>query len=90
MKTLAVVVVALPVAVLPVIHKNGKWLLSGSEDGKIIIWRTKDWETFGILKGHTGKINDLAIHPSGRVAILVSQDQTIRLWNLMTAKKLPF
>ena len=37
-------------------------------------------ETFGILKGP---------HISGRVAILVSQDQTIRLWNLMT-KKLPF
>ncbi|RLV91302.1 Protein MAK11 [Spathaspora sp. JA1] len=69
------------------VDKSGKWLLSGSEDGKIIIWRTKDWETFGILKGHTGRINDLAIHPSGKVAISVSQDQTIRLWNLMTAKK---
>ncbi|EGW35703.1 uncharacterized protein SPAPADRAFT_147233 [Spathaspora passalidarum NRRL Y-27907] len=70
-----------------VVDKSGKWLLSGSEDGKIIIWRTKDWETFGILKGHTARVNDLAIHPSGKVAISVSQDQTIRLWNLMTAKK---
>lgn len=68
-------------------EKSGKWLLSGSEDGKIIIWRTKDWEPFGVLKGHLDRVNDVAIHPSGRVAILVSKDQTIRLWNLMTAKK---
>ncbi|GMG39635.1 unnamed protein product [Ambrosiozyma monospora] len=68
-------------------HKNGKWLLSAGEDGKIVIWRTKDWEQFGILKGHTGAINDLAIHPTGRVAISVSDDKTIKLWNLMTAKK---
>ncbi|GME81056.1 unnamed protein product [Ambrosiozyma monospora] len=68
-------------------HKNGRWLLSAGEDGKIVIWRTKDWEQFGILKGHTGAINDIAIHPSGRVAISVSSDKTIKLWNLMTAKK---
>lgn len=68
-------------------HNSGKWLLSGSDDGKILIWRTKDWELFGTLKGHQGKVNDLAIHPSGRVAISVSTDKTIRLWNLMTAKK---
>lgn len=66
---------------------SGKWLLSGSEDGNIIIWRTKDWEIFGTLKGHKGRINDLSIHPSGRVAVSVAADKTVRLWNLMTAKK---
>ncbi|CDR43459.1 CYFA0S12e00716g1_1 [Cyberlindnera fabianii] len=65
----------------------GKWLLSGSEDGKLIIWRTKDWEMFGTLKGHQGRVNDLAIHPSGRIAVSVGDDKTVRLWNLMTAKK---
>lgn len=68
-------------------HKSGKWLLSGSEDGRINIWRSKDWELFGTLKGHQGKVTDLDIHPSGKVAISVSSDHTIRLWNLMTAKK---
>ncbi|TID29443.1 hypothetical protein CANINC_001966 [Pichia inconspicua] len=69
------------------LHKKGKWLLSASEDGTIMIWRTKDWEKFGILKGHRGSVEDLAIHPTGRIAISVGSDATIRLWNLMTAKK---
>lgn len=66
---------------------NNKWLLSASEDNKIIIWRVRDWENFGTLKGHTSRINDLDIHPSNRVAVSVSDDHTIRLWNLMTVKK---
>lgn len=69
------------------LHKKGKWLLSASEDGTIMIWRTKDWEKFGVLKGHRGSVEDLAIHPTGRIAISVGADATIRLWNLMTAKK---
>lgn len=66
---------------------NSKWLLSASEDNKIIIWRVRDWENFGTLKGHTARINDIDIHPSNRVAVSVSEDHTIRLWNLMTIKK---
>lgn len=70
------------------VKKNpNKWLLSASEDNKIIIWRVKDWENFGTLKGHTARINDLDIHPSNRVAVSVSEDHTVRLWNLMTVKK---
>lgn len=68
-------------------HKMGKWLLSASEDGTILIWRVKDWEQFGTLKGHKSAVNDMCIHPSGRVAISVSNDRTVRLWNLMTAHK---
>lgn len=64
-----------------------KWLLSASEDNKIIIWRVKDWENLGVLKGHTARINDIDIHPSNRVAVSVSDDHSIRLWNLMSVKK---
>ncbi|QLL34164.1 hypothetical protein HG536_0G00210 [Torulaspora globosa] len=65
----------------------GKWLLSASEDNHVIVWRVKDWENFGTLKGHTARINDVDIHPSNRIAISVSEDHSIRLWNLMTVKK---
>ena len=68
-------------------HKSGRWLLSASDDGTILIWRSKDWEKFGVLKGHRGPVYDVAIHPSGRVAVSVGADSTVRLWNLMTAKK---
>ncbi|CCK71434.1 Mak11p KNAG_0H00180 [Huiozyma naganishii CBS 8797] len=68
-------------------ESNGKWMLSSSEDNKIIIWRVKDWENYGVLKGHLKRVNDIAIHPSSRVAVSVSDDHSIRLWNLMTMKK---
>ncbi|XBW36731.1 hypothetical protein QEN19_002308 [Hanseniaspora menglaensis] len=66
---------------------DGKWLLSASEDKTITVWRTKDWEKFAVLKGHTKRINDLDIHVSNRVAVSISDDHSIRLWNLMSMKK---
>lgn len=66
---------------------TNKWLLSSDDVGKIILWRVKDWENFGTLKGHTKRINDIDIHPSSRIAVSVSDDHSIRLWNLMTIKK---
>ena len=66
---------------------NSKWLISASDDHNLVIWRVKDWENFGTLKGHASRINDFDIHPSNRIAISVSEDHSIRLWNLMTVKK---
>jgi protein MAK11 len=34
-----------------------------------------------------GRINSISIHPSGKIALSVSADKTVRLWNLMTAHK---
>ncbi|CAN6656864.1 protein Mak11p [Trichomonascus vanleenenianus] len=79
------------------LHHNGsitsleffkdKWLLSGAGDGKISLWRTKDWEVLSDMKGHKGEINDTAVHPTGKIALSVGVDRTLRLWNLMTGKK---
>ncbi|KAA8909612.1 hypothetical protein TRICI_004447 [Trichomonascus ciferrii] len=64
-----------------------KWLLSGAGDGKLCLWRVKDWEVLSEMKGHKGEINDVSIHPTGKIALSVGNDKTIRLWNMMTGKK---
>lgn len=69
------------------LHKQANWLLSSASDGSILLWRTKDWELFKTLKGHKGAVYDLSIHPSNRIAISTGEDNTVRLWNLMTGKK---
>lgn len=69
------------------IQFHDKYMFSASEDHSICLWRTKDWEYIKTLKGHKGKVNSLAIHPTGKIALSVSSDRSVIVWNLMTAKK---
>ncbi|KAG9069695.1 p21-activated protein kinase-interacting protein 1-like protein [Linnemannia hyalina] len=62
-------------------------MLSGSDDGKICVWRTKDWECLKIMKGHQASVHSIAIHPSGKIALSVSVDHSVRLWNLLLGKQ---
>ncbi|KAE8260727.1 hypothetical protein A4X13_0g177 [Tilletia indica] len=62
------------------------FLISTGSDGRINIFRARDWALLRTLKGHTGSINSAAVHPSGRLALSVGKDRTIRMWDLMRAK----
>ncbi|KAF9186601.1 p21-activated protein kinase-interacting protein 1-like protein [Haplosporangium sp. Z 767] len=62
-------------------------MLSGSDDGKICVWRSKDWECLKIMKGHQASVHSIAIHPSGKIALSVSADHSVRLWNLLLGKQ---
>lgn len=59
------------------------YLLSGSEDHSVCIWRTSDWVCIHKMEAHTASVNSVGIHPSGKLAISVSKDKSMRLWNLM-------
>ncbi|KAG8959363.1 hypothetical protein FRC00_001692 [Tulasnella sp. 408] len=61
-------------------------LLSCSEDGTIILYRTKDWAVLRVFKGHKGRVNCVAVHPSGKVALSIGSDRTIRMWDFMRGK----
>lgn len=66
---------------------KNKWLISGGGDGKVCLWRSKDWEIMAELKGHKGPVNDVSVHHTGKIALSVGEDKQVILWNLMTARK---
>ncbi|KAF9646488.1 WD40 repeat-like protein [Thelephora ganbajun] len=61
-------------------------LISASEDGTMAIFHARDWVVLRVLKGHKGRINSVGIHPSGKVALSVGADKTLRMWDLMRGK----
>ena len=61
-------------------------LISASEDGTIAIFHARDWVVLRVLKGHKGRVNSVGIHPSGKVALSVGADKTLRMWDLMRGK----
>lgn len=61
-------------------------LLSASEDGTLCLFRARDWAVLRTLKGHKGRVNSVAVHPSGKVALSVGKDRTLRMWDLMRGK----
>ena len=50
------------------------------------IWRCHDWECVHVLSGHKEPITCVSIHPSGKLALSVSKDNTMKLWNLVQGR----
>lgn len=65
---------------------NDTHLISGSEDNTLCIWRVHDWTCLHILGGHKEPVNDVAVHPTGKLALSVSRDNTLKLWNLVEGR----
>ncbi|KAK2464005.1 hypothetical protein APHAL10511_003949 [Amanita phalloides] len=61
-------------------------LLSASEDGTLCLFHARDWTVLRVMKGHKARINAVAIHPSGKVALSVGKDRTLRMWDFMRGK----
>jgi protein MAK11 len=58
-------------------------LFSCSEDGSIGLIETGQWEMNKTLKGHKGSVYHLSVHPSGKLALSVGKDHSLRLWDLV-------
>lgn len=65
---------------------GGSHLLSGSDGGRLAIFRASDWEELTSMPAHPTGVVDIAIHPSGRLALSVGKEPQLYTWNLMRAK----
>jgi WD40 repeat protein len=54
-----------------------------SSEGKICIYKKRDWSVQHVLAGHDGGIGALAVHPTGKVALSGGvTDGKLKLWDL--------
>lgn len=64
-------------------------LFTASSDGSLAATRTGSWISEGKWKApHNGKaINQISIHPSGKLALTLGADLTLKTWNLVKGRQ---
>ncbi len=59
------------------------YLISASADGKVCVIKRSNWETVFSFQAHKAEVLGLAVHPTGKLALTISSDFTLRMWDLM-------
>jgi len=62
-------------------HSDGKWMITGSEDGTLKIWDTRA-PVVQRTYDHKSPVNDVTIHPNSNQLISCDQNGSIKLWNI--------
>jgi WD40 repeat protein/DNA-binding SARP family transcriptional activator len=64
------------------VSPDGRTILSGFNDGTLILWDLNNKEEIFRLQGHTARVNDVDFSPDGLFAISGGDDQQVILWDL--------
>jgi WD40 repeat protein len=59
---------------------DGKWLVTGSDDGAIRIWDSAAGKLVRVLLGHSGAVRSVCWSPDGRYLASGGSGKTIQLW----------
>jgi len=63
-----------------------KHLITCAEDGKVCILKTGTWNVEKTLLKHNLGVIDIAVHPSGKMALTIGKDRKLVTWNLIKGR----
>ncbi|MEP7288168.1 MAG: TIR domain-containing protein [Chloroflexota bacterium] len=66
--------------------RDGKFVLTGSDDGIARTWDVTTGQVQQVFKGHTDRLTSVAFAPDGRFVLTGSADRTMRLWEASTGR----
>lgn len=69
--------------------ENSEYIVSGSDDGYIIIWDRETQEIVQILEGHNANVNNIAFHPQIPMFISSGIDSFALSWEPKTFEETP-
>jgi WD40 repeat protein len=61
---------------------DGKYLVSGSTDKTVKLWRVESQKEVTTLQGHSKSVVSIAFSPDGKYLASGSVDNTIKLWSV--------
>eukprot|EP00741_Cyanophora_paradoxa_P006599 tig00001027_g6384.t1 len=79
------------------VSQDGETVVAGDETGSVVVWRSLDrwiWSTVAtevfdersehvqVLRGHSSRVNAVAISRNGKLAASGSDDMTVRVWSI--------
>jgi outer membrane protein assembly factor BamB len=80
---------AAPAAVESVaFNPDGKTVLSGLQDGTLILWDMATGEPLRRFERHAGSVSSVAFSPDGRTALSGSFDRKLILWDVETGREI--
>jgi WD40 repeat protein len=68
--------------------RDGKFVATGSEDGRVRVFHARTSERRLDLSGHRRPVKALGFHTDGRRLASLSDDGAIRIWDLATGREL--
>jgi platelet-activating factor acetylhydrolase IB subunit alpha len=73
--------------VTPTRTSGGQFVVTGSRDRTVRVWHVLTGSCICVFSDHENWVRNVQFHPSGHVVIAVSEDRTIRAFDLKEGRK---